>query len=253
MEPCLFSSALPGWILVVIVLGGLGVGGFFLFREGRSRVFAEEVEVGVVTLISPQQNDVRLVSTGYVYLSRRGQAKRLVAYLRFLLPVAGFLVIGIPFVGFTYWVTQQGLHLRNIAAIHQQAWPLYALFAAILILLVFSFLDDVTPSMHLFYREKLAKAFIGMRVWNHRKLDWREPPWRIPLSFSKVNDHTADGVRLPKLVVCAAVNASDESVPLGRNAGPFTFESDYSGSPLTGYVPTRDLEVAAGIDRLCSQ
>jgi hypothetical protein len=185
-------------------------------------------------------------SSAYVYLTQRGQLKRLLTYLRLVLPLAGFVVVVIPFVGFTYWVTQQGFHLRQTAT--DQAGPFYAFLAAIVIVVGFSFLNEVTPSMHLFYREKLAKAFIGMRVRDTKtgELSWAEPPWRIPLSFSKVRDHSGVGAKLPKLVVCASVNASDESIPLGRNAGPFTFEQDYSGSPLTGYLPTRDLEAAAG-------
>jgi len=198
----------------------------------------------------PTVGGASVLSGIYVYLSRRGQAKRLLSRLRLILPLAGFIVIGVPFLGFTYWVTQQGFHLRNAAVPHREAWPLYALVASVLLLVGFSFLDEVTPSMHLFYREKLAKAFIGMRVRKAGKLDWAEPPWRIPLSLSKVRDHRAAGALLPKLVVCASVNASDESVPLGRNGGPFTFEQDYSGSPLTGYVPTRELELAAGEDVL---
>ena len=63
-----------GWgkgVAIAAVLLALGVGGSLAFREGRSHVFAEEVELGAVTLISPQQSEVTLVSTGYVYARRR--------------------------------------------------------------------------------------------------------------------------------------------------------------------------------------
>lgn len=159
------------------------------------------------------------VTAAYAYLTKRGQARRLLKGLRLLLPFAGALALGVPFVGFTYWVTQQGFHLHNGPLPYQQAGPLWALFISVFILAWYSASDEVTPT-HLFYREKLAKAFIGMRVRSGNILDRREPPSRIPLSLSKVADHAAHGVKLPKLVVCASVNASDESVPLGRNAGP---------------------------------
>jgi hypothetical protein len=184
----------------------------------------------------------------FTYLMKRGKAVRTTNVLGFLMPLASVIVLGVPFLGFTYWVTQQGLHLHAVMrlGVPQQPEPFYALVAAVVVLIWFSLLDEVTPSMHLFYREKLAKAFIGMRVVDDRgHLGWQEPPWSTPLSFSKGKPHDPPGPR-PKLVVCAAVNTSDESVPAGRNAGSFTFEYDYSGSPLTGYVPTRELELAAG-------
>jgi HlyD family secretion protein len=58
-------------IIWVLVGGGLLAAGFFFWREGRSRVFAEEVELGAISLVSPQQSEVTLVSTGYVYARKR--------------------------------------------------------------------------------------------------------------------------------------------------------------------------------------
>ncbi|MDB4971409.1 MAG: efflux transporter, family, subunit [Myxococcales bacterium] len=62
---------MPGWIVGALVVAGLGVGGFFVFREGSGRLFSEDVEVGAITLMSPAQSDVTLVSTGYVYARRK--------------------------------------------------------------------------------------------------------------------------------------------------------------------------------------
>jgi RND family efflux transporter MFP subunit len=58
-------------VLVPIVVALLGVAGFFLYREGSGRFFAEEVELTAVTLMSPAQSDVTLVATGYVYARKK--------------------------------------------------------------------------------------------------------------------------------------------------------------------------------------
>ena len=62
---------LPGWLFGAVALLALGIGGFFVFREGSGRIFPEEVELGAVTLMSPAQSDVTLVATGYVYARRK--------------------------------------------------------------------------------------------------------------------------------------------------------------------------------------
>ncbi|HZS40838.1 MAG TPA: efflux RND transporter periplasmic adaptor subunit [Polyangia bacterium] len=60
-----------GWVIALIVLAAGGVGSFFLFREGKGRIFASEVELGSVSLMSPAQQDVTLVATGYVYARKK--------------------------------------------------------------------------------------------------------------------------------------------------------------------------------------
>jgi HlyD family secretion protein len=60
-----------GWIVALLIVGALGVGGFFVFREGSGRIFPEEVELGAITLMSPAQSDVTLVATGYVYARKK--------------------------------------------------------------------------------------------------------------------------------------------------------------------------------------
>jgi RND family efflux transporter MFP subunit len=69
------APASPGQTVRVLVIGfgglALLLAGAILWRGGKARVFAEEVELGQVTLISPQQSDVQLVSTGYVFARRR--------------------------------------------------------------------------------------------------------------------------------------------------------------------------------------
>ncbi|HUS67511.1 MAG TPA: efflux RND transporter periplasmic adaptor subunit [Kofleriaceae bacterium] len=64
-------SGVVGWIVGAALLALLGVGGFFIFREGSGRMFPEEVELGSVSLMSPAQQDVTLVATGYVYARKK--------------------------------------------------------------------------------------------------------------------------------------------------------------------------------------
>lgn len=171
------------------------------------------------------------------YLARRGLLKKLVPAATALI---GTLVVGIPFVGLTYWVTVRANHFL---------WrPLAFAVASAALLLVYWHLDETTSNMHLFYRERLSTAFIGLRKAAREGTDvllaYEQPPWREPVWFSEIVRGT-DGARLPSLVVCAAVNVSRD-VPPGRLAASFTFERDYSGGPLTGYVPTRRLERTTG-------
>ena len=65
------KSGVAGWIVALLLLIGLGVGGFFVYREGSGRIFSEDVELGAVTLMSPSQSDVTLVATGYVYARKK--------------------------------------------------------------------------------------------------------------------------------------------------------------------------------------
>jgi len=220
-------------LLVGLLLAGLPAA---LWALSRAKDLL--LSVGVPTLSAGT-----LFSAGVAYLTNRSKRLKLLRVLHLLLPFASLIVVGIPFVGFTYWVAQQGFHVWWSG--QGEAGPFIALCVAVADIAVVRYLDEVTPSMHLFYRERLAKAFVGRRTRPGDRLDFEELPWSLPLSMSKLQDHDPPGAR-PKLVVCAAVNASDDSIPLGRNAAPFTFERDYSGSPVTGYIPTSVLESAAG-------
>jgi RND family efflux transporter MFP subunit len=64
-------SGVVGWLIALAVAGALGVGGYFVWREGQGRMFPGEVELGTVTLVSPAQEEVTLVATGYVYARKK--------------------------------------------------------------------------------------------------------------------------------------------------------------------------------------
>ncbi|MSP59174.1 MAG: efflux RND transporter periplasmic adaptor subunit [Myxococcales bacterium] len=65
------SGGVPRWLVTVLVLGLLGTGGYLLFNKTEQRLFPEEVELGAVTLVSPAQEDVTLVATGYVFSRKK--------------------------------------------------------------------------------------------------------------------------------------------------------------------------------------
>lgn len=64
-------SGAVGWLVALVALALLGVAGFYVYREGQGRMFSQEVELGAVSLMSPAQNDVTLVATGYVYTRKK--------------------------------------------------------------------------------------------------------------------------------------------------------------------------------------
>jgi RND family efflux transporter MFP subunit len=60
-----------GWLIALVIVAALGGGGWLVFREGQNRMFPDEVELGTVTLVSPAQEEVTLVATGYVYPKKK--------------------------------------------------------------------------------------------------------------------------------------------------------------------------------------
>jgi RND family efflux transporter MFP subunit len=81
------------WLIALIVVGALGAGGWLLFREGQNRIFPDEVELGTITLVSPAQEEVTLVATGYVYPKKKATvAPKTVGRLARLLVDEGDLV-----------------------------------------------------------------------------------------------------------------------------------------------------------------
>ncbi len=59
-----------GWIWILVACLLVAGGGAALYRKQKDRLFAPEVQLGQVSLLSPSQADVTLVATGYV-VSRR--------------------------------------------------------------------------------------------------------------------------------------------------------------------------------------
>jgi hypothetical protein len=156
---------------------------------------------------------------------------------KILMLLATPIAILLPFLGFTYWVAQFGPHLDR--------WRTGSLVVSVLLwVFVFPWLNEVTSLPHLFYRERLATAFIGRRTKEpSQNLGYSQPPWSQPLLFSKLHRCTEGPGKLPKLVVCANADLSD-GVATGRGGASFTFEEDFVGGPTMGYVRTTSMEKA---------
>ena len=169
-------------------------------------------------------------------------------WFRFLVPVAATLsapiFLLVPFVGFVYWNAQAGARWGDHP---QRLW--LAAGSLIYAYAAFFVLDEVTSVPHMFYRERLARAFVGYRdvegevpalLETVGMLSYQQPLWTDRILFSQLESGTSQA-KLPNLVVCSAVNLSRD-LPAGRLAASFTFEKDLVGGPMTGYVTTEWME-----------
>jgi hypothetical protein len=130
--------------------------------------------------------------------------------------------------------------------------------AGVVLLLLWTFGDLTSGSMHPFYKRRLSTAFALRRRWRRDdgtlvgepeetgSLAADERPYDALVPLSK----TVPSHRWPKLVCCAAANVSDPGVtPPGRNAVTFTFDAEWIGGPEVGYVRTTHFEEALGSGR----
>jgi hypothetical protein len=167
-------------------------------------------------------------------------------------------VILVPLLALTYWCAQSVFPTISLRWADKYPWlkelatrpQSWLLVASAVVLVVMRYLDDVMPVPHLYYRERLATAFVGRRRLSadRESVRYEQPPWSIPIQLSRLSRGPKPAT-LPNLVICAAANLSGD-VPLGRAATGFTFEKDVCGSPLTGYVSTAFLEELAVGDTL---
>lgn len=104
-------------------------------------------------------------------------------------------------------------------------------------------------SMHLFYRERLNSVFALRRKVDEDGNVVCEPiGYDERLYFSKIGCKLgASGRKMPKLIVCCAVNLTSDEVPVGRFAESFTFEHDQSGGGLFGRRGTDWYEEQTGL------
>jgi hypothetical protein len=126
--------------------------------------------------------------------------------------------------------------------------------------------DQTTWSMHPFYKRRLSSAFAIRRDSraSSKPLNYDEfqslskYPRLWPSPSCETAKHECDpgavhkcteaGCRHrcgPELLVCAAVNISEDGVtPPGRKSGSFVFSARDVGGPEIGWVPTEDFERA---------
>jgi hypothetical protein len=171
-------------------------------------------------------------------LSRRFRALRLMLVLS---TVAGAGLLLVPTLSSLDFATRHGL---------RPPVDLLTLALAVFVVIVMAVkVHNRRYSMHMFYRERLNSAFALKRTRGRQGQVVAEPiGYGTPLYFSEVGDLLSkQDRRLPKQIVCCAVNLTSNEVPVGRFAASFTFEQDRSGGVLFGYRPTHCYEEQAGL------
>jgi len=138
----------------------------------------------------------------------------------------------------------------------------YIVAALVGFIVIKTFTDINRSSLHPYYREQLASAYTVRRERRGDTTVAEPVPFEEPLSLTQVAPE-ANGVGGPDLVICAAANITDESVPPGRGCVSFTFTTkdvglaesplvsrDQDGSARRLRVPVPLYEQAAGPRRV---
>jgi hypothetical protein len=177
------------------------------------------------------------VAVAAIALSQRFRARRLMLVLS---SIAGGGLLLVPMLSSLDYATWYGL--RSAGALTGPA-------LALLVLLFMSIrVHNRRYSMHLFYRERLNSAFALRRTRRGGQVVAEPIAPAEPLYFSEIGPKLEEqGRRLPKLIVCCAVNLTAHEVPVGRFAASFTFEHDRSGGGPFPYRATSEYEERAGI------
>lgn len=109
------------------------------------------------------------------------------------------------------------------------------------------------PSLHLYYRERLASVFVVRRTadgvsrldFGHRV--FLSTVWRLfTVKLLRASPEERRNMYMPIPIFCAAVSLSDRVLPPGRLADSFAFSPQVSGGPVAGWWSTRALERATG-------
>jgi hypothetical protein len=113
--------------------------------------------------------------------------------------------------------------------------------------------DANRTSLHQFYRERLATAYLVERVDERTA---QAMPGNRPLPVSEYAGPRPDDVDGPALVMAAVANVADEEfVPTGRGCVPFIIDATHTGVigdrslPVGGRTRTRDYEAFADFGR----
>jgi hypothetical protein len=176
-----------------------------------------------------------LIAVVALALGRRFRALRVMLVLASL---AGAGLLLIPLLSSLDYVTRHG--------ISSTADVLWAVVPLVVVLVMGVTVHNRRYSMHLFYRERLNSAFALKRRNDDGRIQAEPIRFDERLYFSRLGKAHST-VRLPKLVVCCAVNLTTDDVPVGRFAESFTFEHDVTGGPMLGYRTTEEFENAAGV------
>ncbi|WP_109509554.1 hypothetical protein [Nocardioides speluncae] len=204
---------------------------------------------GYATAISVITALLALAKTLLTGLNRVGSQSRLVGKVlsKLRLVVAPWLgtaiILVVAFVVFVRWTS--GYATR---ADWRDAWTtgLMFLLAAVVVRV---FTDANRTSLHHFYRERLATAYLVQREDHTADVE----PYTKPLRVSKYAGRNGGGG--PELVMAAVANVADQQyVPSGRGCVPFIISASATGVigdpslPPRGTKPTRAYEDSADYD-----
>jgi len=208
--------------------------------KALSAVFAEdsgafETAGGRILIASTWLLLTLLTAVVALALGRRIRALRVMLVLASL-AAAGLLFV--PLLSSLEYATRHGM--RSTADV------LWVVVPVAIVLVMGVAVHNRRYSMHLFYRERLNSAFALKRRNEDGRIQAEPIRYDKRLYFSGLRKPPA-GVRLPKLVVCCAVNLTTDDVPVGRFAESFTFERDMTGGPMLGYRKTHEFENADGV------
>jgi hypothetical protein len=238
------AAAAVGVLLALPVLAGLygSVSTSLLTWLFADPVMAFDTAAGRLAAATVWLLVLLCVAATALALSQRFRARRLMLVLSSL---AGAGLLLVPLLSALDHAIRYGL--RSPADLIGPA-------AALLVVLIMAvWVHNRRYSMHLFYRERLNSAFALRRTrrpgpGGGEQVIAEPIGYAEPLYFSEVGAKLeGNGRRLPKLIVCCAVNLTMHEVPVGRFAASFTFEHDRSGGVPFGYRGTADYEERAGL------
>lgn len=175
------------------------------------------------------------------------------AYQRGILPrisgtaawLAGPLILGVPLIMAAETGAVRPFELQRDATTIGGA--------LLVVVLAALFVHNRRYSMHLLYRERLSQAFVVRRrsvsdgagglVVRADAIPYSERVTMSGLSREMESRSAGSGRRrMPRPILCAAVNTNEREVPVKRGADSFTFEPDRCGGALVGTFPTSALE-----------
>lgn len=212
-----------GWVLPLLA-GLYGSASTFVLSTVLARPMAPENMGSRVSIAAFWLLVSLLLAAVALGLSRRFRARRLMLVLASLAAV-GLLVV--PLLSSLEYAVRHGLHSADDV--------LPVALAMVVVLYMAIRVHNRRYSLHLFYRERLNSAFALRRTKDKTGTVVADPiPYDEPLDFSEIESNR----KLPKLIVCCAVNLTSDEVPVGRFAESFTFEHDLSGGRLFGYHKT---------------
>lgn len=233
-----FGGALAVFLVFVVLPLLIIELGFFL--EGVSSLLGLRVDETVQRFAASVilTGVAIVVSALAVLLMQAGVLRSLQGLLAF---VGGWGMLAVPFLMAAERSTRRGWTWETDL-------PVFGLGLAVLI---FSglFSHNRRYSMHLYYRERLSRAFVLRRESDPSGFEVKAVPYDTPVRLSelgqRIDSMRTRGVAFPELVICAAIAARDGDVPNRSYAASFTFDSKRSGSPDLGLTAdTRAVEKA---------